>query len=97
MPGLSFARKAVDDIDEAVAWYSQFSPALARRFSADVTAAVERIQGAPLAWPPLGADRRHCLLTHFPYSVVYRTDGQELHVVAVVHHRRRPAIRQSRR
>lgn len=33
---------------------------------------------------------RRCLLRRFPYSIIYQLAGDELRVLAVAHHRRRP-------
>jgi len=52
---------------------------------------------SPLTWPPAGVHRRRCLLTHFPYALVYRTDAEPIRVVALVHFRRKPAAWKSRR
>ena len=34
---------------------------------------------------------RRCLLRRFPYSIIYQVTANELRVIAVAHHRRRPA------
>ncbi len=39
---------------------------------------------------PAEASTRRKLLRRFPYSVIYLIEGQQLFVVAVMHHRRRP-------
>ena len=42
------------------------------------------------------ADCRRILLRKFPYSLVYRASGDDLLIVAVLHHRRDPLILASR-
>ena len=54
----------------------------------------ERTANLILANPVLGAIfsgnlRRH-LLRRFPYSVIYQITAEEIRIVAVAHHRRRP-------
>jgi len=55
----------------------------------------ERTANLILANPMLGAifrgSRRRHFLRRFPYSVIYQVTAEELRVVAVAHHRRRPA------
>ena len=54
----------------------------------------ERTTNLVLENPMLGAifrgDRRRYLLRRFPYSIIYQVTAEELRVVAVAHHRRRP-------
>ena len=46
--------------------------------------------------PHLGApwrnDRRRFPLRRFPYSIIYYTRGEELRVIAIAHHSRRPSF-----
>ena len=58
------------------------------------TAEFERTANLLLTNPLLGAifrgTRRRLSLRRFPYSVIYQITSEELRVVAVAHHRRRP-------
>lgn len=60
------------------------------RFLADIAAAEELILQFPHASPPLGAGLRRCLLSRFPYQIVYRVEGDTIRVYAVAHNKRRP-------
>lgn len=97
MHALAFTREALDDLLAARDWYRAISERLEQRFRADVNAAVRRVALAPMAWPPVGEHRRRCLLTHFPYPMVHRTDGEPIRVLALVHFRRKPAAWAGRR
>ena len=44
----------------------------------------------PLAWPESAEGTRKCLLTRFPYLVIYAPLPDELLVLAVGHQHRRP-------
>jgi toxin ParE1/3/4 len=53
----------------------------------------ERALGLLCAQPQLGAPwrgRRRFPLRRFPYSIIYYTKGDEIRVIALAHHRRRP-------
>jgi plasmid stabilization system protein ParE len=56
-------------------------------------AAFERALGLLCERPQLGApwrNRRRLPLSRFPYSIIYYVEGEELRVIALAHHRRRP-------
>jgi toxin ParE1/3/4 len=82
---------ALKELQEAAAFYTASATAeLGLAFVAEFERSVSMI----LANPNLGAifrgTRRRCFLRRFPYSVIYYVTTEELRVVAVAHHRRRP-------
>jgi plasmid stabilization system protein ParE len=53
----------------------------------------ERALDLLCAYPRLGApwrSRRRFPLRRFPYSIIYYVTGEELRVIALAHHRRKP-------
>ena len=54
----------------------------------------ERTANLVLANPLLGAvfrgTRRRYILRRFPYSIIYQVTEEELRILAIAHHRRRP-------
>jgi len=54
----------------------------------------ERTANFVLANPLLGAvfrgTRRRYILRRFPYSIIYQVAAEELRILAIAHHRRRP-------
>ena len=86
------------DIDEAAAFYGrEGSPALAARFVAEF----KRIAGLIAAHPGIGSlrsrDRRGFGMSVFPYTVIYQSTQEEIHILVVKHDRRRPGYGGSRR
>ncbi|HEX3528730.1 MAG TPA: type II toxin-antitoxin system RelE/ParE family toxin [Thermoanaerobaculia bacterium] len=75
----------------------------ASRYAEEGTAALglafveefERALDLLCAYPQLGTiwrrGRRRFPLRRFPYSIIYYTKGDELRVIALAHHRRRPS------
>ncbi|MDO8542037.1 MAG: hypothetical protein Q7S40_16490 [Opitutaceae bacterium] len=53
-------------------------------------AATARIEGHPRAWPRLRGDVRKCVVEDFPYKLLYIIEPDRLHVVALMHGKRRP-------
>lgn len=79
------------EIDQAFAYYRRVSIELAQGFGADLTDTTNRILALPNAHPPIGKGLRRCLLSRFPYQIVYRVEGDVIRVYALAHLKRRPA------
>ena len=61
----------------------------------------ERTANLVLVNPLLGvvfrSNRRRYILRRFPYSIIYQATAEELRILAVAHHRRRPGYWAQRR
>lgn len=79
-----------------VAYYSKARAGTGLRFQAAVQAAVSRASTHPLGGAPSFRETRSILVKGFPFSVVYRLSMQELLVVAIAPHRKRPQYWASR-
>jgi plasmid stabilization system protein ParE len=82
---------ALGELHDAAAFYTESANIeLGLAFVAEF----ERTVNFILANPTLGlifrGNRRRYLLRRFPYSVIYQVTSNELRVIAVAHHRRRP-------
>jgi toxin ParE1/3/4 len=89
---------AEQDIADALDFYaSQAGPLVARRFLDEF----ERVAALLVEFPGIGTPgawgRRMFPLQVFPYSVVYRSVQEGLHIVVVRHQRRKPGYGGSRR
>ncbi|MFN0197859.1 MAG: type II toxin-antitoxin system RelE/ParE family toxin [Planctomycetaceae bacterium] len=87
---IKFHSAAVAEVEAAVKWYAERSPIAAGAFAAEVDACIERVQEAPGRWPRYVHGTRRYLFPHFPFSLVYRVLNDEIEIVAVSHHKRRP-------
>lgn len=82
---------AVAEVHDAAEFYKlQANAELGLAFVAEF----ERTVNLVLANPQLGAvfhgTRRRCLLRRFPYSIIYQVTAEDIRILAVAHHRRRP-------
>ena len=93
---ISFHPAAVAEVEAAVQWYAERSPVAARAFAVEVNACVERVGEAPERWPRYVHGTRRYRFPHFPFSLVYRVRDEEIEIVAVAHHRKRPGYWRSR-
>ena len=77
--------------------YERDEPGLGDRFLDEVRAGLLAILEFPGAHPPLDPTYRRKLLSVFPYSLVYRTDGNAIVIIAVANSKRRPGYWRRRR
>jgi plasmid stabilization system protein ParE len=85
-------RLAQRDIDDAAAFYCSERVELANQFLSEVELAVSKIAVAPYQFEEFHPGMRRIILDRFPYSICYRMlDAQQIEVVVVKHHRRRPS------
>ena len=75
---------------EAVAYHEQRRDRLGIDFAVEVRRAARAIIDHPLRWPKLTENERRYRLRRFTYGIVYRVDGTEVEIVAVMHLHRRP-------
>ena len=75
----------------AYRWYAERNELVAEAFYLELDAAISRIAEAPHRWPRAIGPFRRFVLGRFPFSVIYLECPDCIDVVAVAHHRRRPA------
>lgn len=88
---IRFHPAARAEIHDALLWYEERSPFSAVAFASEMELAIHRIAEAPLRYPVAERGTRRFLLGRFPYSVYYRIRPDETVILAVAHHKRRPA------
>ncbi len=81
---------ALQDMDDAYAWYELQRSGLGEEFLKAVDHVMTTVVESPLRYRVLVLDTRHALVHRFPYRVLYRILGDELVVVACFHARRDP-------
>ena len=59
-------------------------------FAEEVYATIARIIQYPDAWSVLSKNSRRCLVSRFPYGVIYQIKSPILRIIAVTHLNRRP-------
>ncbi len=77
---------------EAIAYYEECRAGLGAIYIAEFEHAMARICQAPHRYPVAREpDVRRIRLRRFPFNVLYREAGGTVQILAVAHHRRRPA------
>lgn len=96
MRPVRFLPQARDELRESQAYYDRARSGLGSEFLAEVERIVNMLRERPRLGAPGPASTRRFSLRRFPYSVIYRVESDELLIVAVAHHRRRPGYWRSR-
>jgi len=90
MNNIRFLREASQELDEAVEWYNYQSPGLGMRFLDEADKALKRISFYPYSCAEIEDGIRRCLVSRFPYGLIYGIDEGMIVIIAVAHLHRRP-------
>jgi toxin ParE1/3/4 len=83
---------ALGELHDAAAFYAASANAeLGLAFVTEFDRAVSGILANPYVGAVFRETRRRYILRRFPYSVFYYVAADEIRVIAVAHHRRRPS------
>ena len=101
MRRVKILEEAAKEAIEAAAWYEQEHPGLGIEFDHAVSAALDLLEDGviPLTNLPsvAGASEvKRLVLRRFPYDIVVQESPDEIIVVAIAHHSRRPGYWRNR-
>ena len=91
---LSIARAASRELEHAVRWYRKhvgtgIADAFLNTVDEALAAILETPETSPL-WPGEADVHRKLIGRRFPFSIAYRIRHENIRVLAIVHHKRRP-------
>lgn len=88
---LVVAPAALAELQDAAAFYAlKANVELGLAFVAEFERTANFVLANPLVGAVFRGTRRRYILRRFPYSIIYQVATDELRVIAVAHHRRRP-------
>ena len=96
MIGYRFLTPAEEEMVEAALYYEAASNGLGDSFLDDVQRAIDSLCEYPEAGFAINGQLRRMLLHRFPFVVIYAVMNNELVIIAVAHHGRRPGYWQAR-
>jgi plasmid stabilization system protein ParE len=85
-------REAEGELRLAAQFYEAAQPGLGQALILEVRRAKDLIAGHPLASPLERGEIRLRSIARFPYRIYYRVRKEEIVVIAIGHHRRRPGF-----
>lgn len=81
---------AQTELDDAFTWYECQSRGIGTQLLDDFDRAVRRSVAYPYSNVEIEEGVRRCLLSKFPYGIIYGIDGETIVVVAFAHLHREP-------
>ena len=90
MKAYRYIAEAEQEFQEHIGYFDGISRTVARKFVADVEAAVTELRRFPQIGAPLTRNIRKRVLTAFKYNILYVETPDEIIIVAIAPHRRRP-------
>lgn len=85
-----FHPQAQQEFDEAFDFFAERSSRLARRFLKSTMTTVDLLRNYPGIGQPIGRAARRFAIRPFAYDLIYLPGREDIFVVAIAHHRRRP-------
>ncbi len=90
MPEIELHEEADEELKAAAVFYELRLTGLGESFLTRVSESLDLISTNPLVGHLLFDDYRRILTRQFPYSLVYRVEGDRIYIIAVAHWSRRP-------
>lgn len=87
---IRYLKAAEAELDEAVGWYRVRSAQAARHFSEEVAVTERLLARHPRIGKAEAANIRSVCVSGFPFTLFYAIGSEEILVLALAHHRRRP-------
>jgi len=78
------------ELRNAAYYYKERSPRVAATFMASVQSAIDDLVAFPESATVVKGAVRGKIVPRFPYTLMYRRDGDVIVILAVAHHKQRP-------
>ena len=97
MTKVIFLDPAWEEMPEAARWYDDQEAGVGHEFLSEVDEAIDRLLFDPTARPLAGRSVYRQVVDRFPFDLLYRIGTEQIEIVAVSHHRRKPGYWHHRR
>ena len=89
-PEITFHPDVVKEVKFSYNWYQNQAEGLGEDYLTELETSYQTIVELPNTWPKFEKGFRRFLLSKFPFSIIYRFNGNTVFVVAVMHNSRKP-------
>ena len=90
MPEITFHPDVANEVKSSYIWYQNQAIGLGEDYLTELETSYQAIVELPNTWPKFKKGLRRFLLAKFPFSIIYRFNGETVFVVAVMHNSRKP-------
>ena len=87
---LKFHPDVALEVRASYLWYQSQAEGLGENFLSELESAYKAIIELPDTWPLFQKGFKRYLLFQFPFSVIYRKNGNAVYIVVVMHNSRKP-------
>ncbi len=85
-----FHPDAVAEFNHAIEYYEGCAENLGFDFATEVHAAIDRMLAHPRAWTEIEDDIRRCLISRFPFGVLFSIEENYIYILAIMNLNRDP-------
>lgn len=96
MTSYRFLSAAESEAAEAILFYNEVSSEVGNDFVSHLDRAIRLLCSLPKIGSPIEHGFRSFPLRKFPFSIIYKSTDDEIVIIAVAHHSRRPGYWKSR-
>jgi plasmid stabilization system protein ParE len=93
---VEFHPDALQETEAAKNWYAERSLIASAAFISELNRAVNKITETPEMWPIYIEGCRRYVFPKFPFSLIYRSKGTKIQVIAIAHSKREPGYWKNR-
>ncbi|MGB0495224.1 MAG: type II toxin-antitoxin system RelE/ParE family toxin [Kangiellaceae bacterium] len=90
MQNIIFHPEIENEVKSSYDWYQSQAKGLGDDFLNELETSYQAIIELPETWPKFYVGFRRFLLSKFPFSIIYRTSGNTIFVLAIMHNSRKP-------
>ncbi|XOB61283.1 type II toxin-antitoxin system RelE/ParE family toxin [Campylobacterota bacterium DY0563] len=91
MKQISFHPDVANEIKGSYTWYEEKLQGLGNKFLSELEEGFLAIQNFPDTWATFQFGFKRYILNKFPFSIIYKTNSEEIFIIAVMHNSRKPA------
>ncbi len=84
MSKYKFHPDAFEEFFYAIEYYDSCAVDLGLDFATEEHASIERILAHPFAWTEIEHEVRRCLVSRFPYGILYSVEKDHIYILAIM-------------